>query len=70
MYKAGAAVNKPDSIYLHAEVAALVKLKDWSKAYRIDVVRYLKDGTPGSAKPCSICSRVIGQTGIRLINHT
>ena len=69
-YKAAAAVNKPDSIYLHAEVAALVKLKDWSKAFRIDVIRYLKDGTTGTAKPCPICSRVIGQTGIKLINHT
>lgn len=70
MYKAAAAVNKPHSIYLHAEVAALVKIKDWSKAHRIDVIRYLKDGTPGNAKPCPICSRVIGQTGIKLINHT
>lgn len=70
MYKAGNAVNKPNSIYLHAEVAALVKIKDWSKAHRIDVVRYMKDGTTGNAKPCPICSRVIGQTSIKLINHT
>lgn len=70
MYKAGNAVNKPNSIYLHAEVAALVKIKDWTKAFRIDVVRYMKDGTTGNAKPCPICSRVIGQTGIKLINHT
>jgi deoxycytidylate deaminase len=70
MYEAGTAVNKPNSIYLHAEVAALVKIKDWTKAFRIDVVRYMKDGTTGNAKPCPICSRVIGQTGIKLINHT
>ncbi len=69
-YKAAAAVNKPESIFLHAEIAALVKIKDWSKAYRIDVLRYLKDGSTGNAKPCPICSRVIGQTGIKLINHT
>lgn len=70
MFKAGTAVNKPDSIFLHAEVAALVKLKDWSKAHRIDVIRYMKDGTLGNAKPCAICSRVIGQTAIKLINHS
>ena len=70
MLRAGTAVNKPDSIYLHAEVAALVKIKDWSKAHRIDVIRYLKDGTPGLAKPCAICSRIIGQTAIKLINYT
>lgn len=69
-YKAAAAVNKPESIYLHAEVAALVKLKDWSKAHRIDVIRVLKDGTTGNAKPCPICCKVIGQTAIKLINHT
>jgi deoxycytidylate deaminase len=70
MYEAGTAVNKPNSIYLHAEVAALVKIKDWSKAFRIDVVRYMKDGTTGNAKPCPICSRVISLTGIKTVNHT
>ena len=70
MFKAGTAVNKPESIYLHAEVAALVKIKDWSKAFRIDVIRYLKDGTTGNAKPCSICSRVIGQTNIKIVKET
>jgi deoxycytidylate deaminase len=70
MLSAGTAVNKPESIYLHAEVAALVKIKDWSKAFRIDVVRYMKDGTVGNAKPCAICSRVISLTGIKTVNHT
>ena len=69
-YRAAAAVNKPECIYLHAEVAALVKIKDWTKAHRIDVVRYMKDGTTGNAKPCPICSRIIGQTNIKIVNFT
>jgi hypothetical protein len=48
----------------------MVKIKDWGKAHRIDVVRYMKDGTVGNAKPCAICSRVISLTGIKTVNHT
>ena len=68
--KAANAVGKPSSIFLHAEIAALVKLKDWSKAHKIVVTRYLKDGTPANAKPCPICAHVIRQTAIKYIEHT
>lgn len=70
MYKAGAAVNMPDRIYMHAEVAALVKVKDWSKAHRIFVTRYTKDGKPANAKPCQICQHIIRQTGIKHVDYT
>lgn len=70
MAKAGASVGKPGAIYLHAEVAALIKIKDWSKAHRIFVTRYTKDGKPALAKPCPICQHIIGQTSIKLIQWT
>ena len=70
MYKAGASVGKPGAIYLHAEVAALIKIKDWTRAHRIFVTRYTKDGKPALAKPCAICSKIIGQTAIREIEYT
>lgn len=70
MYKAGASVGKPDSIYLHAEVAAIAKLPDVSKAYRIFVSRHTKDGKPALAKPCSICERVIQSTAIKRVEYT
>lgn len=68
--KAAAAVNKPGAIYLHAEVAAIAKLPDWSKAHRIHVIRFRKDGTPALAAPCPACMWVIKQTGIKVVEHT
>ena len=68
--RAASKVGRPSCIYLHAEIAALVKIKDWSEAYKLVVMRYLKDGTPANAAPCSICCEVIRQTGIKVIEHT
>jgi len=68
--KAANKVGRPSCIYLHAEIAALVKIKDWSKAYKLVVMRYLKDGTPANAAPCTICREVIGQSGIQEVQHT
>ena len=80
--KAACAVGKPSSIYLHAEIAALVKLKDWDKAHKMVIFRYAKadlsakdgrqhqGGTPLLAKPCSICQHVINQTGIKHVEYT
>ena len=64
------AVGQDYKIYLHAEIAALVKLKDWSKAHRIEVFRYTKDGKPANAKPCKICERAIKFDGIKEVIHT
>ena len=59
-----------EKIYLHAEVDALVKVRDWSKAHRLVITRYTKDGKPASAKPCKICERMIRLAGIEHIEHT
>lgn len=63
-------VGKPELIYLHAEIAALIKLKDWTKAYKIKIERYGKDGQPLLAKPCIICQEAINNSGIKIIEHT
>lgn len=57
-------------VYQHAEVNALVKLKDWSKAYEMMIDRRLKDGSPGLAKPCKACQWLIKQAGIKQVNYT
>ena len=63
-------VGREDAIFLHAEIAALVKLKDWSKAHRIKVERYSVNGEPLLAKPCEICQRALKKAGIEIIEHT
>ena len=68
--RAADAVGRPSCIYLHAEIAAIVKLKDWDKAHKLVVTRFLKDGSPAMAKPCSICQHVINQTGIKHVEYT
>lgn len=67
--KMAVAVGQPERIYLHAEVAALVKLKDWTKAAKIVVSRYTMDGLPAPAKPCPCCMLLLTKIGIE-IEHT
>ena len=68
--QAAMAVGQPQRIFLHSEIHALVQIEDWSKAHRIEVVRYGADLKPLLAKPCPICMHVIKQTGIKEIVHT
>ena len=63
-------VGLSDKIYLHAEVDALVRLKDWSKAHKIVVTRFGKTGEPLLAKPCPVCQRAIEMAGIHVVEHT
>lgn len=68
--KIAAEVGLEHKIYLHAEVDALVKLKDWNKAHKIVVTRFGKAGEPLLAKPCAVCQRVIEMAGIVEVEHT
>lgn len=68
--KAASAVGQPKRIYLHAEIDAITKVRDWSLAHKIVVVRRGATGTEMLAKPCPICEYVIKQTGIKKIEHT
>ena len=63
-------VGRPDAIYLHAEVAALVKLKDWRRGHKIFVERYDSHGNPVMAKPCAMCQIALEKAGISVIEYT
>lgn len=66
----GKKVGENHKIYLHAEVASIIKCPDISKAYRILVTRYGKNGLPAMAKPCAICQSAIDATNIKIIDYT
>ena len=68
--RAAKATGNSTRIFLHAEIAAIAKLKDWTKAYKIVVTRFTKDGKPACAAPCPACRWVINQTGIKVVEHT
>lgn len=66
--------GSPDKICLHAEIDALIKACKWSDKTKkslngctIFVARVKKDGTPGLAKPCNVCSMVLKKFGIRVV---
>ena len=63
--------GREEAIYLHAEIAALVKLRNTKKkAHRIVVERYNHKGQPVNAKPCEICQLALETAGIKIIEHT
>lgn len=59
-----------EKIFLHAEIDAIVKCSDLSKAHRILVTRYNKTGQPLLAKPCEICQLALRHIGIKVIDYT
>lgn len=63
-------VGLPDKQYLHAEIHAIARCKDLSKAHRILVTRFGKSGESLLAKPCPVCQSAIKAAGIELIEHT
>lgn len=68
--KHAAEVGLPDKQYLHAEIHAIVRCKDLTKAHKIFVSRWDKKGNPMLAKPCPVCVSAIEAAGIQLIEHT
>lgn len=65
----GKRVNQPARIYLHAEIAALVKVKH-GVPHKIKIERYNRFGEPKMAAPCPICSLAIKESGIKFIEYT
>jgi tRNA(Arg) A34 adenosine deaminase TadA len=47
-------VGHPHKIYLHAEIAAILRCKD-KQIYTIKIYRYGQDGQLALANPCPIC---------------
>lgn len=68
--KHAAEVGLPDKQFLHAEIHAIVRCKDLSKAHKIFVSRWDKKGNLMLAKPCPVCMSAIEAAGIELIEHT
>ena len=63
--------GRPDAIFLHAEIQALVRLKDKAdKAHRIFIERYANNGEPLPAKPCEICTLALEKAGIKIVEFT
>jgi len=60
----------PERIYLHAEIAALVKLKKGDRPYKIAVERYTKDGKPANSAPCPVCLAALRFYNVGKIEHT
>ena len=63
-------VGLPEKQYLHAEIHAIARCKDLTKAHRILITRFGKNGQPLLAKPCPVCQSAIQAAGIELVEHT
>ena len=63
-------VGLPDKQSLHAEIHAITKCRDLSKAHRIVVTRYDKKGQPLLAQPCPVCQSALESVGIEVIEWT
>ena len=59
-----------EKIYLHAEIHAIVRCRDLSRAHRIFISRWDKSGQPALAKPCPICQGALQEAGIKIVQHT
>lgn len=61
-------VNQSERVFLHAEIAALVKCR--AEPYALYVARVGKGGESRIAKPCEICSLAIEQTPIKEVHYS
>jgi deoxycytidylate deaminase len=57
----------PEKVYLHAEIDAIAKCRDLSKAYSIEVIRVNNEGKYLLSAPCPICRSAISSTGIKKV---
>ncbi len=62
--------GQPGRIFLHAEIAAIIKCRDLDRAHRMMVTRFGADGKPLLAKPCPVCDTAIRASGIRHVDFS
>jgi tRNA(Arg) A34 adenosine deaminase TadA len=62
--------GQPARIYLHAEIAALVKLRAAHSPYKMVVERLDKEGRSRLAEPCPVCKAAIKHWGIEKVEFT
>lgn len=60
--------GKPAAVYLHAEIAAMVKAR--SQIHKLVIVRYDAAGNPVLSKPCASCQLAIKAFNIKIVEHT
>jgi hypothetical protein len=68
-HRIACSVGQPDRVFLHAEIAALIKLKQ-GIPYKIFIERYHKNGKPANAKPCPVCEQALKLKGIHRVEYT
>lgn len=59
----------PSRVFLHAEVAAILRAKD-QQVHTLTIERYLQDGTPALAAPCEMCAHFIKMMNIKRVVYT
>ncbi len=59
-----------NKIFLHAEIHAITRCAELSRAHRMVVFRFNSEGKPVMAKPCPICAAAIRDTPIKIVEHT
>jgi tRNA(Arg) A34 adenosine deaminase TadA len=64
-----ALAGQPLRIYLHAEMACLLRSGD-VPIYKMVIERYHADGRPALAKPCPICQLAIKDWGVKHVEYT
>lgn len=62
----GKQVGVLNKVFLHAEIAALLKCGTQAP-HKLVVERHTKDGKPALAKPCAICQRAIEAWGVKQV---
>ncbi len=66
--KFAAKSSNPSRIYLHAEIAALIKAR--GKVHRLVITRFDRHGKPALCKPCDCCQKAIEHFQVKVIEHT
>ena len=61
--------GSPDRIFLHAEIACLLKAGT-RPVHRLVIERYYANGEPALAKPCPICSLAIKDWQVKFVDYT
>ena len=66
MAKMAIACGEKEKIFLHAEIAAIVKCKELKKAVNIFIYRIRNNGDIELANPCKICGKAIRLLGLNI----
>lgn len=66
--KFGKQSGKPNAIYLHAELAVLIKSRE--PVHRLVVLRFDSKGRPANSAPCASCQVAIKYYGVKHVEHT